>query len=179
MEPVIPRPRLRTLLLTLTLPTLWACAPTSTPTSRTTSPAGASTFDSAAEAEAATALLRRYEEALNRADVASIVSLYAPDAVFMAQHRSPAIGRQQVERAYREIFQVIQLNIAFEIDEVVVASPTVAYARTRSAGTTTLLDGGARVSEGNQELFVLVRDTDAGQWRIGRYIFSTTQPPRG
>lgn len=34
----------------------------------------------------------------------------------------------------------------------------------------------AQVSEGNQELFVLVRPVGGGEWRIGRYIFSTTQP---
>ena len=56
-------------------------------------------------------------------------------------------------------------------------SSTVAYARTRSAGTT-ILANDAQVSEGNQELFVLVRDDESSDWRIGRYIFSTTQPPR-
>ena len=126
--------------------------------------------------EQATAVLRRYEAALNRSDVAAIVSLYAPDAVFMAQHRSPAVGQEQIEAAYREIFGMIRLDIRFELDEVVVLSPTVAYARTRSMGTTTILANQAQVSEGNQELFLLVRPEGRGEWRIGRYIFSTTQP---
>lgn len=136
----------------------------------------APTFDAAEEVQPATAVLRRYEAALNRGDVAGIVSLYAPDAVFMAQHRTPAVGQEQIEAAYREIFSVIRLDIRFEIDEVVVVSPTVAYARTRSVGTTTLLASDATVDEGNQELFVLVRPEDHGDWSIGRYIFSTTQP---
>lgn len=125
--------------------------------------------------QAATSVLRRYEAALNRGDVADVLSLYAPDAVFMAQHRTPAIGRPAIETAYREIFAAIRLHIRFEIDEVVVVTPAVAYARTRSAGTTTILANGAEVSEGNQELFVLTRP-DGGAWKIGRYIFSTTQP---
>lgn len=135
-----------------------------------------STFEPIAQVEAATTLLRRYEAALNAADVDVIVALYAEDGVFMAQHRSPAIGRDQVEAAYREILGTIRLDIAFEIDEVVVVSPTVAWARTRSAGTTTILANDAQVSEGNQELFVLVRADASAEWRIGRYIFSTTQP---
>lgn len=135
-----------------------------------------STFEPIAQVEAATTLLRRYEAALNAADVDVIVGLYADDGVFMAQHRSPAIGRDQVEAAYREILGTIRLDIAFEIDEVVVVSPTVAWARTRSAGTTTILANDAQVSEGNQELFVLVRADESAEWRIGRYIFSTTQP---
>lgn len=135
------------------------------------------TFDPSAEVEAATSVLRRYEAALNRADVDAIVSLYAPDAVFMAQHRNPAVGRSRIETAYRKIFEMIRLDIAFEIDEVVVVSPTVAYARTRSGGTTTILANNAQISEGNQELFLLVRDDTNSDWRIGRYIFSTTTPP--
>ncbi len=133
-------------------------------------------FDPSSQVQPATKLLRSYESALNAADVAAIVSLYAPDAVFMAQHRSPAVGREQIETAYREIFGMIRLDIRFEIDEVVVVSPTVAYARTRSMGTTTIVANDAQVSEGNQELFVLVRPENGGEWKIGRYIFSTTQP---
>lgn len=144
----------------------------STPTSQATSP----TFNASEQVQPATSVLRQYEAALNRGDVEAIVSLYAPDAVFMAQHRSPAVGRERIERAYREIFGMIRLDIRFEIDEVVVVSPTVAYARTRSMGTTTIIANDAQVSEGNQELFVLVRTENGGAWKIGRYIFSTTQP---
>ncbi len=135
-----------------------------------------STFDPTAQVQSATSLLRRYEAALNAADVEAIVGLYAEDGVFMAQHRSPAVGHDQIEAAYREILSMIRLDIAFEIDEVVVVSPTVAYARTRSAGTTTILANEAQVSEGNQEFFLLMRVGEAADWRIGRYIFSTTQP---
>jgi uncharacterized protein (TIGR02246 family) len=133
-------------------------------------------FDAASEVASATLTLRAYEAALNAADVDAILAQYAPDAVFMAQHRSPAIGVDAIGAAYREILGMIRLDIVFEIDELVVVSPTVAWARTRSAGTTTILANGAQVSEGNQELFVLVREDVAAKWRIGRYIFSTTQP---
>ncbi len=133
-------------------------------------------FDATAEVASATRTLRTYEAALNAADVDAILALYARDAVFMAQHRSPAIGVDAIGAAYREILGMIRLDIVFELDEVVVVSPTVAWARTRSAGTTTILANGAQVSEGNQELFVLVREDGAGDWRIGRYLFSTTQP---
>lgn len=128
------------------------------------------------QTEPATRVLRRYEAALNAKDVDTITSLYAVDGVFMAQHRSPAVGRPAVEAAYREIFSAITLDIVFQIDEVVVVSPTVAYARTRSAGKTTILATGDVVSEGNQELFVLFREEGADDWKIGRYIFATTQP---
>lgn len=55
-------------------------------------------------------------------------------------------------------------------------SSTVAYARARGVETTTILASDAGVSEGNPELFVHVRPEDGGEWKGGRYIFSTTQP---
>lgn len=133
-------------------------------------------FNPSSQVQAVTALLRSYESGLNAADVDAIVALYAADGILMAQHCNPAIGRDQVQAAYREILGMIRLDIKFEIDEVVVASPTIAYARTRSAGKTTILANKAQVSEGNQELFVLVRADESASWRIGRYIFATTQP---
>lgn len=169
---------LRTLLRTVTTAAFVAFATgcASSPCANTAM--NTTTFDPPTQVQAATLVLRAYETALNRGDVDAIVSLYASDAVFMAQHRAPAVGRAEIETAYREILGMIRLDITFGIDEVVVVSPTVAYARTRSAGTTTILASDLQVSEGNQELFVLVRQSPGDDWRIGRYIFSTTRPPR-
>lgn len=136
----------------------------------------AAAFDPSQQVQPVTTLLRAYEAALNRSDVDAVMAVYAPDAVFMAQHRAAAVGRSAIETAYREIFGMIRLDVRFEIDEIVVVSPTVAWARTHSAGTTTILAAGAKVTEGNNELFVLVRDEGGGDWRIGRYAFSTNQP---
>lgn len=147
-------------------------------TARRGDPMNHAPADLSPQIQPVTSVLRAYEGALNRGDVPGITSLYAPDAVFMAQHRAPAVGQRAIETAYREILGAIRLDIRFEIDEVVVVSANVAWARTRSTGTTTILASDARVSEGNQELFVLVRDGLGGDWRIGRYIFSTTLPRR-
>ena len=133
-------------------------------------------FEPSNQIQPATAVLHEYEAALNRADVDTIASLYAADAVFMAQHRQPAIGEDQIRAAYSDIFTQIRLAIRFEIDEVEIVTPTVAYARTRSAGTTTIVANGAEIAEANQELFILGRADERSEWRIERYIFSTTQP---
>ncbi|MGB5701448.1 MAG: hypothetical protein WBM48_01405 [Polyangiales bacterium] len=63
------------------------------------------------------------------------MALDAPDAIFMAQHRNPAVGRPEIETACRDVFAMIRLDIKFEIEE-------------------------------------------SSDWRIGGYLFSTTQPPR-
>ena len=84
------------------------------------------------------------------------------------------LGIEQVETAYAAVFQAIDLNVEFEIVEIEVVSDAWAFARTNSAGTTTINATGDKVAEGNQELFVL-RKVE-GDWKIARYGFSTTNP---
>ncbi|QFZ84023.1 SgcJ/EcaC family oxidoreductase [Variovorax paradoxus] len=123
--------------------------------------------------------LRRYEQALNTSDVDSVMALYADDAVFMPQNSPPAVGRDAVRTAYRQVFSAIKLDVRFQIDEVRQLSKDWAYARTRSNGTVKLLSSDQPPgAEANQELFVFHREAD-GQWRFARYIFATTNPPAG
>ena len=127
---------------------------------------------------AVTQQLNHYEAALNASDVDSVMTLYGDDAVFMPQHSPPAVGRDAVRAAYRQVFNTIKLDIRFTIDEIRPLSRDWAFARTRSNGTAKLLSGDRQASaEGNQEIFLMHRETD-GQWRFARYIFSTTNPPR-
>ncbi len=133
--------------------------------------------NSAVEARAdIEAVLRRYEAALNTADSAAAVGVYGEDAVFMAQHRAPAVGTLAIRGAYDEIFAAIRLNVAFGIDEIEVAGDT-AWARTHSRGETEIRATGARVPERNSELFIFQKQRDGG-WRVARYLFATQNPPR-
>lgn len=127
---------------------------------------------------AITQQLERYEQALNASDIDAVMSLYATDAVFMPQHSLPAVGREAVRDAYRNVFGAIRLNIDFSIDEVRLLSHDWAFARTRSNGTVKVLGSDKPAGpEANQEIFLLHREDD-GQWRFARYIFSTTNPPK-
>ncbi len=123
------------------------------------------------------ALLKNYEQALNASDVTGVVKLYTEDGVFMAQHQPSAVGIDAVKAAYEGAFKAINLNVEFDIVEVRVVADNWAFARTNSAGTTTINATGDQVAEGNQELFVL-KKTDDNNWKIARYCFSTTNPPR-
>ncbi|MFO0628471.1 MAG: DUF4440 domain-containing protein, partial [Polyangiales bacterium] len=98
------------------------------------------------------------------------------DAVFLAQHRAPAVGRGEIRRAYDEIFAAIRLQVTFGIDEIELAGDT-AWARTHSRGETEIRATGARVPEQNSELFIFQRQGD-GAWRVARYLFATQNPPR-
>ena len=93
----------------------------------------------------------------------------------MAQHNPSAVGIDAVKAAYTAVFGAINLNVAFEIVEIKVVADEWAFARTNSAGTTTINATGDQVAEGNQELFVFQK-IDDGKWKIARYCFSTTNP---
>ncbi|RPT44497.1 DUF4440 domain-containing protein [Pseudomonas aeruginosa] len=145
------------------------------------SPFAAHTATAAPDTNVETAVTRqleRYEQALNASDVDAVMKLYARDPVFMPQHSLPAVGREAVRAAYRQVFAKIRLDIDFSIDEIRPLGPDRAFARTRSNGTVKVLGVDAPAgAEANQEVFLLHREND-GQWRFARYIFSTTNPPR-
>ena len=120
------------------------------------------------------AVLKTYEQVLNASDVVGVLELYTQDGVFMAQHNPSAVGIHQVEAAYTAAFQAIDLNVEFDIAEVEVITDYWAFARTKSTGTTTINATGDKITEGNQELFVMQKVD--GEWKIARYAFSTTNP---
>jgi uncharacterized protein (TIGR02246 family) len=123
------------------------------------------------------AVLSTYEKALNESSADTVMTLYANDGVFMPQHSLPNVGKNAVRAAYSRVFQAIKLNIKFTIDEILQVSPEWAIARTRSAGFVTINATGDKGPEANQELFVFQKQ-EGGEWKIARYIFSTTNPPR-
>ena len=123
-------------------------------------------------------VLSTYEVALNAQDTDTIVSLYADDGVFMPQHSLPQVGRDNIRVAYDRVFTAITLDVEFEVDEVRLLSEDWAFVRTRSDGTVRINATGDTGPEANQELFLFQRGND-GTWKIARYIFSTTNPPRG
>ena len=122
--------------------------------------------------------LKRYEQALNASDVDGVMKLYAADAVVMAQNNMPAVGRDAVRQTYLHVFSSIKLKIRFDIDEIHPLTQDWAFARTRSNGQVKVLASHTSAKpEANQELFLFHRDAD-GEWRIARYIFSTTNVPQ-
>ncbi len=116
-------------------------------------------------------LLDRYEGALNTSDVDAAIELYADDGVFMPSSAPTAVGIESVRAAYEHVFTTIKLNIAFTVEEVV-ADGAIAFARTGSKGTVTVLADGTTAPEENRELFVFQKED--GVWKIARYMFNKT-----
>ena len=129
-----------------------------------------------ATTDGVTALLAKYNEALNASSTDAVMPLYAEDGVFMPPYSQSAVGAAAVRKAYDAVFKAIALDVKFTIAEIVEVGPGWAFARTNSAGTTTDHATGRKCSEGNQELFIFRKDQD-GAWKIARYSFSPTNPP--
>jgi uncharacterized protein (TIGR02246 family) len=130
-----------------------------------------------ATTEAVTALLAKYNDSLNASSTEAVMPLYAEDGVFMPPYSQSAVGSAAVRHAYEAVFKAITLNVKFTIVEIVEMAPDWAFARTNSAGTTTDHATGAKGEEGSQELFIFTKDRN-GAWKIARYSFSSTNPPR-
>ena len=126
--------------------------------------------------QAIASVLAQYEQALNQSSTESVMKLYAPDGVFMPQHSPSSIGTEAVRKAYDNVFNTITLKVKFSVVEVRQLAPEWAFARTNSAGTVTVHATGQSGPEANQELFVFQKLGD--DWKIARYCFSTTNPPR-
>ena len=90
--------------------------------------------------------------------------------------RSASIGADAVRKAYETVFKTITLTVKFAVAEVQQLAPEWAFARTNSAGTVKVHATGQSSAEANQELFLFQKIQ--GAWKIARYCFSTTNPPR-
>ncbi|MGV8921486.1 MAG: YybH family protein [Pseudomonas sp.] len=124
-----------------------------------------------------TVTLSAYNAALNEGKTSTVLSLYTYDGIFMPPYSPSAIGQHAIELAYDQVFNELTFDVTFTVEEVVEMSPQWAFVRTNSAGTTRHASSGKTTIEANQELFIFQK-CDDGAWRIARYSFSPTSPPR-
>lgn len=113
--------------------------------------------------------LNTYFNSLNASDVKAAVASYTADGVFMPAKFPTATGTAQLITAYENVFKVIQLNVAVEIEEIIIRND-IAFARTLSNGTTLIHATGEKMPEENREFFLL--RNDSGEWKISRYMFN-------
>jgi uncharacterized protein (TIGR02246 family) len=135
------------------------------------------TQHAATDEEAIRAVLASYNAALNGGQTAAVLPLYTPDGIFMAPFSPSFIGQTAIRKAYDAVFAELKFDVRFDIAEVVQMAPAWAFVRTNSAGTTLHHSTGKTTAEANQELFIF-RKSDDGLWKIARYSFSPTNPPR-
>ena len=114
-------------------------------------------------------LLNNYELALNASDTSKVLPLYTDDGVFMPSQKPSAVGASEVKTAYQHVFQALDLNVKFHIDEIEQYGD-VAFVRTTSDGKIKLLDKNITITNNSRELFILKRSNN--KWKIYRYMFN-------
>jgi uncharacterized protein (TIGR02246 family) len=122
-------------------------------------------------------VLETYEAALNASDTDKVLTVFAPDGVFMAPNNPSVVGAELIRAAYNGIFQTITFDTELRVEEVVQISPDWAFVRTSSNGHVTVNAIKQRVPDANHELFIFQKG-DGGAWKIARYSFATTLPLR-
>ena len=110
-----------------------------------------------ATTEAITALLAKYNTALNASSTEAVMPLYAEDGVFMPPYSQSAVGSAAVRKAYDAVFKAITLNVKFTIAEIVGLGPGWAFARTNSAGILSL--GRRQCRYVHERLYAAVRES--------------------
>ena len=120
-------------------------------------------------------VLQTYETALNASDVDAVLTVFAPDGVFMAPNSPSTVGADAIRAAYNGIFQAITFDTELTVEEVVQVAPNWAFVRTSSNGHVIVNAIKQRVPDANHELFIFQKGDD-NAWKIARYSFATTNP---
>lgn len=120
-------------------------------------------------------VLQTYEAALNASDTETVLSVFAPDGVFMAPNSLSRVGVEAIRAAYDGIFGAVTFDTELTVEEVVQVAPNWAFVRTSSKGHVTVNAIKQRVPDANHELFIFQK-SDSGTWKIARYSFATTNP---
>lgn len=114
-------------------------------------------------------VIKAYEKALNGSNVGDVIKNYSQDGVFMPSGKPTSVGRDNVIQAYKNVFNALDLNVEFHIDEIV-RRGDLAFVRTTSDGKIKFLDKNVTIKNNSRELFVMKRID--GDWKIYRYMFN-------
>ena len=116
--------------------------------------------------QAIRALIARWIEATRAGDVDAVLSLMAPDAMFLVAGQSPMVGREAFARSLRAGLADHMVDSTSDIDEVEV-SGDMAYCRTRLTVTITSKDGQPPLQRAGHTLSILRKGAD-GKWLLTR-----------
>lgn len=99
-------------------------------------------------------------------DVETVLSLMAPDVVFLTAGQPPMVGREAFERGMRQWMADLSIESASRIEEIVV-SGDMAYCRTHLTITMTSRQGKAPMQRSGPTLSILRKRAD-GKWLLTR-----------
>ena len=116
--------------------------------------------------EAIRVLIGRWIEATRKGDVDTVLSLMAPDAVFLMAGQPPMIGHDAFAGSLRGVLADHTVDSTSEVDEIAVGGD-MAYCRTRLSVTVTSKHGKLPLQRTGHTLTILRKGSD-GLWRVTR-----------
>jgi uncharacterized protein (TIGR02246 family) len=116
--------------------------------------------------QAIRALIARWLQATRDGDVDAVLSLMAPDVVFLVPGQPPMHGRGAFEKSLRTVLSTHAIDSRSTIDEVVVEG-NLAYCRTQLAVTITSKHDNLPMQRLGHTLSILRKGAD-GQWLLTR-----------
>ena len=116
--------------------------------------------------EAIRALITQWIESTRACDVDTVLSLMAPDAVFLMAGRPPMIGQEAFAGSLRGVLAGHTVESTSEVDEIAV-SGDMAYCRTRLSVTVTSKHGMLPLQRTGHTLTILRKSSD-GKWLLAR-----------
>lgn len=111
-------------------------------------------------------LIATWLRATREGDVETVLSLMAPDVVFLAPGKPPMQGREEFGMALRAVLDKHAIDTSSDIDEIEVFGD-VAYARTTITVIVTSKHGQLPMERRGHTLSILRRGND-GQWLLAR-----------
>ncbi len=112
------------------------------------------------------ALISSWLEATRAGDVDTVLSLMAPDAVFLSAGQPPMVGHEAFASSLRGVLDENTVESSSEIDEITV-SGDMAYCRSRLSVTVTSKHGKLPLRRTGHTLTILRKAAD-GKWLVTR-----------
>ena len=116
--------------------------------------------------EAIRALIARWIDATRAGDVDTVLSLMAPDAVFLMPGQPPMMGQDAFAGSLRKVLATHSLDSTSEVEEVAI-SGDMAYCHTKLSVTVTSKHGQLPMQRTGHTLTILRKGGD-GKWLVTR-----------
>ncbi|HZV64917.1 MAG TPA: SgcJ/EcaC family oxidoreductase [Telluria sp.] len=111
-------------------------------------------------------LIETWLSATRSGDVDTVLTLMAPDVVFLVAGQPPMQGREAFAASLRGMLATHAIESSSEIDEIAVEGK-LAYCRTRLEVTVTSKHGGTPLRRKGHTLSILRKGSD-GKWQLTR-----------
>jgi ketosteroid isomerase-like protein len=117
-------------------------------------------------------ILDTYSKALDSNDVETLVGLYATNGVLVREDKPPAIGKEALRAAYKDIFATLKAALSFKVQDAE-QSGDLGWTRSVATGKVKVLATGKELSDSYNELIVFRRE--GGAWKIRTYFYASSK----